>query len=145
MSLKTLMLGIAVAGITARLYSKARRANNAGGVGDQDGSQSSSRSQDLSSNDSASAGSQASRHVYSPVGRPEEQPTLAQPHWQQAGTGLDSPNGAERLEADNRAGSPTGEGTPMARSDEGDDLFDSSSQRGPSPSTTGLPDFTRGA
>ncbi|AKJ27392.1 hypothetical protein [Caldimonas brevitalea] len=61
------------------------------------------------------------------------------------GLGADSPNTAERLHEENLTGSPLGAGSPLADKTASDDLFSSSSQRGPNPTTPGLPDLTRGA
>jgi hypothetical protein len=132
MSLKTWMLGMFAAGATARWYYQRSRK-----------SQSQSQPQ--------GAANHAGRHTYSPDLHAEQpqprpqQPVLAQPHWQQAGTGSESPNAAERLEAGNRANSPLGQGTPAARVGDDDHVFDSSSQHGPGPINTGLTDFSRGA
>jgi hypothetical protein len=128
MSLKTWMLGMFAAGATARWYYQRSRK-----------SQSQSQPQ--------GAANHAGRHTYSPDLHPEQpqQPVLAQPHWQQAGTGSESPNAAERLEAGNRTNSPLGQGTPAARVGDDDHVFDSSSQHGPGPINTGLTDFSRGA
>lgn len=60
-------------------------------------------------------------------------------------TRADSPNAGERLRASNLTGSPIGAGTPLAEQHESDELFGSSSQQGPLPMTTGLPDYSRGA
>lgn len=54
--------------------------------------------------------------------------------------GADSPNAAERLQAQNVAGPQAGNGTAG-----GDDMFASDSQRGPYAQGTGLADFSRGA
>ncbi|MED5618478.1 hypothetical protein [Ideonella sp. BN130291] len=117
MSLKTLLLTLAVAGVTANLIMKSRRtpvaAGNAGLPVD-----------DLPR---ADTGLQAS----SDTGMP--------------GMGTSSMNMAERMEDDNLTGSPIGNGTPAADAGLAEDPFESSSQKGSGPSTTGLGDYSRGA
>jgi hypothetical protein len=59
------------------------------------------------------------------------------------GTGAESPNIAERMKAAGVQGTPAaGEGLAGSRSS--DELFGSSSQQGSGPTSTGLPDLTRG-
>ena len=69
---------------------------------------------------------------------PDIAPTVSAPQ-------LDSPNSAERLQSSNATGSPIGTGEPFSASVKDDDLFSSSSQKGPDPAAPGLPDLTRGA
>jgi hypothetical protein len=60
------------------------------------------------------------------------------------GTGAESPNIAERMKAAGVQGTPVpDEAVAGGRSSE--ELFGSSSQQGPGPASTGLPDLTRGA
>jgi hypothetical protein len=117
MSMKTLLLAVAVAGITMNLVMKSRRTSvPAGNAG-------------LPVDDMPQAGSG----------------TQAATDAGMTGLGAGSMNMAERLEDDNLTGSPIGRGTPAAQSGLSEDPFESSSQRGPGPSTTGLGDYSRGA
>ena len=75
----------------------------------------------------------------------EAQPVALEPATGLPGQGSESPNPVERMEADNRTGSPAGAGSPLADSGQTDPLPGSSSEQEGTPITTGLPDFSRGA
>jgi hypothetical protein len=61
------------------------------------------------------------------------------------GTGSDSPNRAERLQAGNAVGIPAAASSSVGGTGQSDNLFSSSSQNSPEPVAPGLPDFVRGA
>lgn len=126
--IRSLLLGLATATIAANLYSKSRRRTQ----GPQ------------------GAGTRAQGRRFNPTQRSD---SGRQQEFAGSPTAFDdldrmradSPNTGERLQATNLTGSPIGEGTPLAEQHESGELFGSSSQQGPKPVTTGLPDFSRGA